>query len=90
MLVHENMKLIHYVDERDQLFNLSSDPEELVEIDDPILHRKMLKALQKIIPVNKVAKRVDKYNKAAFKQWKERLRKYRMIWIIIRDILITF
>lgn len=42
MLVQFNMKLIHYTDAPDQLFNLTSDPDELSPLSLPYLSNRML------------------------------------------------
>ena len=42
MFVQFDMKLIHYTDAPDQLFNLTADPDELIPITLPYLSNRML------------------------------------------------
>ena len=42
MFVQFDMKLIHYTDAPDQLFNLTADPDELIPLTLPYLSNRML------------------------------------------------
>merc|ERR1711892_1331577 len=73
MLVQFDMKLIHYTDAPDQLFNLTSDPDELSPLSLPYLSNRMLSDLNRLLsaPTRQIAAKVSAYDKTSFADWRQ-------------------
>ena len=48
MIVQKDIKLIYYSDAEPQMFNLSSDPEELQQWFDPRIYAKMMESMYRM------------------------------------------
>lgn len=72
MVFQDNIKLIHYTDADNQLFNLTSDPDELTPIENPELESRLFELLKNTLvhTPQEIADEVKSYNKRSFKNWK--------------------
>ncbi|CBY38458.1 unnamed protein product [Oikopleura dioica] len=70
MIVQGDNKFIYYSKHRYQLFNLKDDPEELKEIHDENIARKLRNELLRQIDIRRVTKEVENYNKSSFLEWR--------------------
>ncbi|CAG5110033.1 Oidioi.mRNA.OKI2018_I69.chr2.g4484.t1.cds [Oikopleura dioica] len=70
MIVQGDYKFIFYSQHRYQLFDLKNDPEELHEIQDENIARKLRRELLKHLDVQSVTEKVERYNKESFLQWR--------------------
>ena len=72
MVFQDDIKLIHYTDASNQLFNLTSDPDELTPIDNPEVESRLFELLKDTLvhTPEEIADEVKSYNKRSFEKWK--------------------